>query len=228
MNNTFNDLSAWEKQILSLAGVAQSAALVDKLAQRGDASQTEINACVNALMVVNPDSVADIFPNINHLNLGLRTLQAMFSNDRIRENADLIRYTLSMLVLRNKLQSRPQLQTEIRNTLINIDPLNIISLDADKADNRDDLSAQQHSFEQIARLYQDTISTLSFRIHVQGKEVYLSDENVANQIRSLLLAGIRCAVLWYQLGGRRWRLVLYRNRIKETAGSIRRKLLVSV
>jgi len=57
---------------------------------------------------------------------------------------------------------------------------------------------------------------------------HLKNEHVANRIRALLLAGIRSAVLWYQLGGRRWRLVIYRKRIEETAGNIRRKLIVSV
>ncbi|MEQ8953835.1 MAG: DUF489 family protein, partial [Gammaproteobacteria bacterium] len=54
------------------------------------------------------------------------------------------------------------------------------------------------------------------------------DDYVANCIRALLLAGIRAAFLWYQLGGRRWRLLLYRKRIQETAHNMRRSLLSSV
>ncbi|MBT17966.1 MAG: hypothetical protein CL889_03205 [Dehalococcoidia bacterium] len=86
---------------------------------------------------------------------------------------------------------------------------------------------QDRTFEQLANLYQDTISKLSYRIQVQGKLENLKNENVANRIRTLLLGGIRSAVLWYQLGGRRWRLAFYRKRIQGTAGSIRRKLFTS-
>jgi high frequency lysogenization protein len=53
----------------------------------------------------------------------------------------------------------------------------------------------------------------------------LVDEQMANKIRALLLAGVRSAVLWYQLGGRRWRLVIHRKQIRQTVGNIRRKLI---
>ena len=83
-------------------------------------------------------------------------------------------------------------------------------------------------FEQLATLYQVTISKLPYRIQVQGKKENLRNERVTNRIRALLLGGLRSAVLWYQLGGRRWRLVFYRKRVHETAGNIRRKLLTAV
>jgi len=77
----------------------------------------------------------------------------------------------------------------------------------------------------LAALYQDTISQLPFRIHVTGKVEYLRDTLVANKIRALLLAGIRSAVLWHQLGGRRWHLFFYRKRIRACVGEIRQSLL---
>jgi high frequency lysogenization protein len=52
---------------------------------------------------------------------------------------------------------------------------------------------------------------------VQGEPTYLADKARANQIRALLLAGIRAAVLWRQLGGRRWQLFISRRKILETA-----------
>ena len=88
--------------------------------------------------------------------------------------------------------------------------------------------ARNKTFEQLATLYQDTISRLAHRIQVEGQMDYLQNEYVANRVRSLLLAGIRSAVLWHQLGGRRWRLIFYRKRVQETAGSLRRRLLASI
>ena len=87
---------------------------------------------------------------------------------------------------------------------------------------------QEQTFEQIATLYQDTISTLNHRIQVQGQVDYLRNDYVSNRVRSLLLAGIRSAVLWHQLGGRRWRLIFFRKRIQETASTLRRGLLTSI
>lgn len=37
------------------------------------------------------------------------------------------------------------------------------------------------------------------------------------KIRALLLAGVRSAVLWRQVGGRRWQLFLWRNKFAKLA-----------
>ena len=233
MNNSVAELTRWEWQIVALAAVAQSAALVTKLAVHGNASQTELLASVNPLLVLNPRSEADVYPNLGHLNLGLRTLHDMFSQVRAPGNADLVRYTLSMLLLSNKLQTSSAMQDKIRSAIQTIQPLQLIPENATpwrmgESEKTEEQLRQEQTFEQLATLYQDTISTLSHRIQVQGQMDYLQNEYVANRVRSLLLAGIRSAVLWRQLGGRRWRLLLYRKRVQDTASSIRRRLLASV
>ncbi|MFC6673156.1 DUF489 family protein [Marinobacterium aestuariivivens] len=53
----------------------------------------------------------------------------------------------------------------------------------------------------IASLYQETISTFSFRINVGGDPRHLQNAENAAKIRALLLAGIRAAMLWRQVGG---------------------------
>ena len=213
---------------MALAAISQSAALVSYLAQGRIAAETDIAASINTVLVIDPGSLADIYPNLGSFGLGFKTLQDMFSNDRLRENAELIRYTLGMLVLRNKLINNNVMQDKIRAKLAQITPLEpASSARHNEVPDGDEQKLREHSYEQLARLYQDTISTLPYRIQVQGKAAELNNEQIANRIRALLLAGIRSAVLWYQLGGRRWRLVFYRKRIQETAGIIRRKLIVT-
>ncbi|MBL4573589.1 MAG: lysogenization regulator HflD [Gammaproteobacteria bacterium] len=233
MNNSVAELTRWEWQVVALASVAQSAALVAKLALHGNASQTEILASVNPLLVLNPSSEADVYPSLGHLNLGFRTLDDMFNQVRSSENVSLVRYTLGMLLLRNKLDANPNMQAKIRNRLQSIQPLLLTPENAtpwrlEDAEKTDGQMRQEQTFEQIATLYQDTISTLAQRIQVQGKADYLQNEYVSNRVRSLLLAGIRSAVLWHQLGGRRWRLIFYRKRVQETASRLRRRLLSSI
>ncbi|MBL4582123.1 MAG: high frequency lysogenization protein HflD [Gammaproteobacteria bacterium] len=233
MNNSVVELTRWEWQVVALASVAQSAALVAKLALHGNASQTEILASVNPLLVLNPSSEADVYPNLGHLNLGLRTLDDMFNQVRSPENVSLVRYTLGMLLLRNKLDANPNMQAKIRDRLQSIQPLLLTPENAtpwrmEETEKTDEQMRQEQTFEQIAALYQDTISTLAQRIQVQGQADYLQNEYVSNRVRSLLLAGIRSAVLWHQLGGRRWRLIFYRKRVQETASRLRRRLLTSI
>ena len=62
-------------------------------------------------------------------------------------------------------------------------------------------------------LYQDTISTFRQRIQVHGDMRFLQQPNNAAKIRALLLAGIRSARLWRQLGGHRWQLVFSRSKL---------------
>jgi high frequency lysogenization protein len=209
----------WEYQNIALACVAQSAALVEALAVRGDADDTAIKACILPLMNFNPSSVSEIYPQISALNLGLRTMQSIFSSNKHERSGEIIRYVLGILALRQKLMSDEGMQAKVHSSLdsvaLSIDPYSDDVLDA-------------KFFEDLAKVYQDTISTYSFRIHVKGNMEHLKDEVIANKIRGLLLAGIRSAVLWYQIGGRRWHLILYRKKIKDTSEQIRKNLITTV
>ena len=182
---------------------------------------------------LNPRSETDIYPNLGHLNLGLRTLDDMLSLGRSPENTSLVRYTWGMLSIRNKLDMNSAMQSNIRDRLQSIQSLLLVPENATpwrmtETEKTDGQLQQEQTFEQLATLYQDTISTLSHRIQVHGQEDYLQNDYVSNRVRSLLLAGIRSAVLWHQLGGRRWRLILYRKRLQETASALRRRLLKSI
>lgn len=223
-------LSKWEQQLVALATVAQSAALVRDLAYEGQAPQEQLAACINPLIQLEAPSIDSIYPELSTLTRGFQTLQDMFSNDRVQTQGEVVRYTLGMLLLRNKLMADRDMQDTLRRRLQYLDPLptDLEQLDAEPNGEGQVFSHQERILEQLANLYQDTISTLSYRIQVQGKIDNLKNERIANSIRALLLAGIRSAVLWYQLGGRRWRLVVYRKRIKETAGNLRRGLIAPV
>ena len=72
----------------------------------------------------------------------------------------------------------------------------------------------------IDGLYQETVSTLNPRILVRGEQIHLTNPDTAGKIRVLLLAGIRAAVLWHQLGGSRWKLVISRKKYVRSANQI--------
>ena len=62
-----------------------------------------------------------------------------------------------------------------------------------------------------------------FRIQVAGDPDLLKRESVADTIRAELLAGVRFAWLWQQLGGRRWHLVLRRRQLLVALETLERK-----
>ena len=63
----------------------------------------------------------------------------------------------------------------------------------------------------LGGLYADTISHLRPRIMVQGNPHYLGQAGVVSEIRALLLAAVRSAMLWRQLGGSQWHFLLARR-----------------
>ena len=63
----------------------------------------------------------------------------------------------------------------------------------------------------LGSLYADTVSTLRPRVMVQGNPHYLGQAGVVAEIRALLLAALRSAVLWRQSGGSMWDFVFRRR-----------------
>jgi len=76
---------------------------------------------------------------------------------------------------------------------------------------------------ELAELYSQTISTLTPRIMVHGDPGVLSGTATRNMIRTLLLAGIRAAVLWRQCGGNRLRLIFGRRGMLESCAGLLRE-----
>ena len=75
--------------------------------------------------------------------------------------------------------------------------------------------------ERLGALYSETLGTVRPRIMVQGSALHLNQPRTVARIRTLLLAAVRAAVLWRQVGGTRWSLLLARGRI----GAAARRLL---
>lgn len=201
---------------MALGAATQCTVLIHELATKGQVDEKQLAACLDPLFVLNPDSVADIYPDPVHFSNGINTLQQVFESQGLKQNAEAARYLLGVMVLQKKFLKYSEMQNTIGKRLEYI------------GDSRRDGSLQPLSdqeFAEISRVYQDTLSNLTYRIHVGGNPDYLRQPEVANRIRALLLAAIRSSVLWHQLGGRRWHLFLQKKRIRETLIGIRRKLI---
>ncbi|MBT8115942.1 MAG: DUF489 family protein, partial [Arenicella sp.] len=66
-------------------------------------------------------------------------------------------------------------------------------------------------------LYQKFISDMRPQIIVQGEQGFLQRDDVPPQVRALLLAGLRSAVLWGQKGGNRFRLLWEKRKYRNVA-----------
>jgi high frequency lysogenization protein len=187
---------------LALAGVVQSAELVRQAACHGTWSGYAATACLDSLFALEAASVEDIYGDRKRMRLGLETLAAVLRGEG--EYADTLRYTVSLLQLQRKFIRAGKVQAEVGSAL-----LDIAQRQADEPQHeRED--AQAHD---IAELYTRTVSKMTPRIIVSGQPQYLQNPRVTDWIRTLLLAGLRSATLWQQLGGGRFDLMFRRKKL---------------
>ncbi len=72
--------------------------------------------------------------------------------------------------------------------------------------------AHENTLQAMAQVYVDTIAPLGARIMVSGDPAVLTQDRVVTQIRALLLAAMRAAILWRHLDGSVWSLYFFRAR----------------
>lgn len=196
-------------QAIALAAILQSCWLIDQLSKTGVVPLEESNPLVHSLFCFSPQTAEEVYGSTVHLKRGLKILDTMLDQFTPGTYGDTLRYALSVIHLQRKLDKDPAMLATIRKRLDHI---------SFKFQHFTDDSSEVAA--SVAGLYQDTISTLGFRVQVTGSMRYLSDERVANQVRSLLLSGIRAAMLWRQVGGSLWRLLLQRRALKRAIAGL--------
>jgi high frequency lysogenization protein len=191
-------------QALALAGVIQAASLVVQVAKTGLLPQDSFEACIRSLFSFDPASTSEVYGGLQGLNLGLRTVQDILASVGLATHGEALKYSLNLYQLERRLAKRDDLLARIASGL----------QDAGKLAT-DYSTAHEKVLTAIAHLYTDTISTLGNRIQVSGDIRHLQNSNNTDKVRVLLLAGIRSVVLWHQLGGHWWHLLLHRQRLRE-------------
>ncbi len=191
---------------LALAGVFQAAALVKQLAKTGRVDELSFSGSIESIFKIDAENVIDVYQDLNKLTVGLNELIRLFTQNKNPKDPDIARYVFSLLHLEKKLSHQPKMLSTIRTGL-------------ERAATQAQYFSSTHNnvMANLASLYTDTLSTFSFRIHVTGEPVYLTQTVILNKIRALLFAGVRSAVLWRQLGGSRWQLLVSRGNLIEIA-----------
>jgi high frequency lysogenization protein len=194
---------------LALAGLFQAAELVRQAAWHGTWSGYAATACLNSLFTLEANSTAEIYGGAERMRLGTETLLAVLQGDQ--EYAETLRYAVGLLQIEKKFRRASRLQDDIGNRLGEVAGH---GAELDQHD-REDLQASE-----ISDLYSATISKISPRIVVNGKPQFLKNQRTVDWVRTLLLAGLRSATLWSQLGGGRFELMFGRKKIMREAQSL--------
>ena len=199
-------------QTLSLAGIYQASSLVKQIANEGRANNAQVESSIETLFRFDADNVEDVYGSIAGVSHGLKVLQKHLS-DKSSQDIDITKYVLSLVMLERKLSAKKHVLEEISKRLNKIESqFDFFSLN------------HENTYAKLGEIYKDTISTLGPKIIVNGEQEYLSNENNANKVRALLLAGIRSAVLWRQCGGSRWQFLFGRKAYIEECENILRSI----
>lgn len=177
---------------MALAGLLQAAALVSQAANNGMLSQNSFETSLSSIFVTNPTDAIEVNSGTEGISLGVKLLREILIELRLLEHAELLRYSMSLLGLERKLAGQQGVLQELSRKISYID------------DHRPVLEPpllNASVIAELADLYQDTIGQIGPIIQIVGKRLHLKNTSNVNRIRALLLAVIRSAVLWRQLGG---------------------------
>jgi high frequency lysogenization protein len=203
----------WHDITLALAGIFQATALVEQLAKTGQAPTDAYKCSIESILNMDPANTLDVYGNsTENLRVGLETMRELLQPNS-QKYRDALRYGLGVLHLQKKLAGRKDMLKVIGSRLTQI---------SQQAAHFD--STHENVISNMGGLYSETLSTFRFRIQVNGDYNYLQQQRIANQIRALLLSAVRSAMLWRQVGGNRWQLLLNRKQLSAQVDDFLRRM----
>ena len=201
MSRTLND------RVLALAGLAQALKQVRRVAETGQADMASLTTSLDSIFRIDAATTELVYGGAHALRPGLTALRDYFRN----ESPDqlLPRLALAVLQLERNFVRQPATVDKVGDGIARLAPL---------------AGAQGSSSAPVlaglGKLYAETLSHLRPKVMVQGNPHYLGQGDVVAEIRAMLLAAVRSAVLWRQMGGTLWDFVLQRRQMLQVVDQL--------
>jgi high frequency lysogenization protein len=176
------------ERILALAGLLQALKQVRRVAETGQAEGSVLETALDSVFRIDAETPEAVYGNVEALRPGLRLLREYFRN----ENKDeaLPRLALAVLQIERRFVRDGAMAARVHEGILATAPL------AERLG-----STHPEVLTALGQLYADTISHLRPKVMVQGNPHYLGQNDIVSEIRAVLLAAVRSAVLWRQMGG---------------------------
>ena len=201
-------------QTITLAAIFQVAYQVQQVSRTGQITDDEFSILLNSIIETSPTNTLAVYGGqLENIKSGLELLVKYLGSDTSssdkQKDPELTRYIISLINLERRLAKQPKqlnaLGERISSTQRQLEHYAITS---------DTLISS------FASIYSDIISPLGHKIQVTGEPSILKQSVNQYKIRALLLAGIRAAVLWRQVGGKRRTILFSRKKIVNTAKTL--------
>ncbi|HIF9196962.1 TPA: high frequency lysogenization protein HflD [Photobacterium damselae] len=199
MANTLYD------RTIAFAGICQAVKLVQQVAQTGRCDNEMLTATLESILVTDPANTLAVYHSDEaNLRIGLEAL--VKDIDNTSSGNELTRYLVGVMALERKLSGRRDSMAQLG------DRIDLLKRQTEHFE-----LLEEQMLSNIASVYLDIISPLGPRIQVSGTPAQLQIPQVQHKVRALLLAAIRSAVLWRQVGGKRRHLIFGRKQMVEQA-----------
>lgn len=190
---------------LALAGLLQAVHLVQQMAQTGQAEARPLGACIDSLFRFDADTPEAVFDGAGKLDAGLVRLVNQLEGGAGRDAA-VTRMAMTVLHLERRFIGNRAASGAVHEGLKDI------------ARQRDHWGPTHPTvLARLGELYAKEISPIGPRVLVQGNPVYLGQPDLVGEVRATLLAAVRAAVLWRQLGGSYWDFLFGRRALVQAA-----------
>lgn len=189
-----------EHRVLALAGMAQALKQVRRIAETGQADAAVLSTALDSVFRIDAASPVDVYGGRDAVVPGLMLLRDYFGNQG--SDPVLPKLGLAVVQLERRFMQDAAVSGEVHHGILEIRP---------KAEQMG--HTHPEVLAALGALYADTVSHLRPKVMVQGNPHYLGQANVVAEIRAVLLASLRSAVLWRQMGGSLWDFLLRRQQM---------------
>ena len=198
--------TSMEQRALALAGLLQALKQVRQIADTGQADAGVVATAIDSVFRIDAESPLAVYGGSSALRPGLLLLRGYFGSDGKDEL--LPRLALAVLQLERRFVRDAVMARRVHEGVLALAPAAV-------------RLGNQHPdvLAALGALYADTISHLRPRVLVQGNPHYLGQAGVVAEIRAMLLAALRSAVLWRQLDGSLWDFLLRRRELMQAIGT---------
>ena len=191
-------------RVIALAGLMQALHQVQGMANNGHFETQPLSICMDSLFRFDAESPEQIFGSISNLKPGLQLFLKQVEG-QTRDGA-MIKMAMSVLQLERQFNRNPEAMRAVQHQLKHLGP---------QREERGSTDADV--LAKCGEIYANHISPLGPKVIVQGSPAYLSQPIVVGEIRASLLAAIRAAVLWRQMGGSYWDFFISRGKMTKAA-----------
>ncbi|WP_019029125.1 high frequency lysogenization protein HflD [Colwellia piezophila] len=203
-------------QTITFAVICQVAFQVQQVSRTGKITDEEFSVLLQSIIETSPDNTLAVYGGqLSNIKKGLELLIRHLGSDNEatssnkQKDPEFTRYIISLINLERRLAKQPKqlnaLGERIHATERQLEHYAITS---------------ETLISSFASIYSDIISPLGHKIQVTGDPSILKQSANQYKVRALLLAGIRAAVLWRQVGGKRRHILFSRKKIVDTAKAL--------